>query len=147
MTDPTRATIARSVNVIEGRDRASPVTDTARPTHTPGEWSRQGVGKIQEITAPAPSTANYPGIIIATIANQPGYYHLIPADELEANARLIAAAPETAAERDRLKDVVAELRECVTAAESYLRDDSRSPRRRDACLAAFRAAIARAKGE
>ena len=34
---------------------------------------------------------------------------VIPPEEVEANARLIAAAPETAAERDRLKAINADL--------------------------------------
>lgn len=63
----------------------------------------------------------------------------------EANARLIAAAPETAAERDRLREVNAEL---VAALESALKsleidgpDSAAAVLRTDA-----RAAIAKAKG-
>ena len=37
----------------------------------------------------------------------------VPPNEARANARLIAAAPETAAERDRLRAEVAELREAL----------------------------------
>jgi len=45
------------------------------------------------------------------------------------DARLIALAPELA--------------EALNAAVSYLEDDSRSPRRREACLSDFRALLAR----
>jgi len=54
-------------------------------------------------------------------------------EQQNANARLIAAAP------DLLED--------LEAAVSYLEDNSRSERRRQACLASFRAAIAKARGQ
>jgi hypothetical protein len=50
-------------------------------------------------------------------------------------------------ERDRLNAINSELLELAHAFLSYLEDDSRSPRRRDACLESARAAIARAKGQ
>ena len=52
----------------------------------------------------------------------------------EEYARLIAAAPETAAERDRLRAVNAELLQLAEVFLSYLEDDSHSRRRRFACL-------------
>jgi hypothetical protein len=64
--------------------------------HTPGPWitSREGNGLIVATESPNPM---YPGIgyiVAKTIGN---------GEQDNANARLIAAAPETAAERDSLK--------------------------------------------
>jgi hypothetical protein len=76
----------------------------------------------------------------------------------EANARLIAAAPETAAERDRLKEVNAELLEVLRLiADQALRceiPEGYGPEFRseewdagyDAAISSARAAISKAKG-
>jgi hypothetical protein len=78
--------------------------------------------------------------------------------EREANARLIAAAPETAAERDRLKEVNAELLEVLRlTADQALRceiPEGYGPEFRseewdagyDAAISSARAAISKAKG-
>ena len=49
-------------------------------------------------------------------------------------------------ERAHLRETNADLLAALEAAVAYLEDDSRSPRRRQACLAGFRAAIAKARG-
>ena len=75
--------------------------------------------------------------------------------EVEANARLIAAAPETAAERDRLKATNADLLAAAEAAVEmlveyqaflYANGVLRSPLHQDDVLKATREEIARAKG-
>ena len=73
----------------------------------------------------APRSEN---MLLATVYNPAGRIK-----EREANARLIATAPE--------------LLEIARASLSYLEDDSKSPRRRQACLEGARAAIAKATGE
>ena len=78
MTDTTRDTIARSVNVIEGRDCASPVTDTARPAHTAGPWTNHG-GSIRD----------WDGNPVATTDSNES-----TANQTSANGRLIASAPD-----------------------------------------------------
>ena len=68
--------------------------------------------------------------------------------ELDANARLIAAAPETAAERDRLKatnaELLAVLAPILGAAEIDCLDDSSNVWR--SLMLEARAALAKAKG-
>lgn len=103
-------------------------------THTPGPWTVN-----QRIIYAADAGRGYMPQI-ATINPKLG------GSVADANASLIAAAPETAAERDRLRAINAELLELAIAFERYLADDSRSERRRQACMSAARAAIAKAKG-
>jgi hypothetical protein len=71
--------------------------------HTPGPWV---VGPVDDtvVTHLGADGARY---IVAEIAgdyNQPDTWPI-----MEANARLIAAAPETAAERDKLREINAEM--------------------------------------
>lgn len=63
-------------------------------------------------------------------------------DEDLANARLIAAAPETAAERDRLKEVNAELLAALKAVMGEWKDGYGLN-----CVEQVRAAIAKAEGK
>ena len=67
--------------------------------HTPGPWS---------YLPPAKDENRYIGWSIFSSEIEPVAEVTINANS-EANARLIAAAPETAAERDRLRDINAEL--------------------------------------
>ncbi len=69
--------------------------------HTPGPWEKKYDPSTHRIEVNAPDD----GRCVCFI-------HVPPAtgfDVCEANARLIAAAPETAAERDRLREINAEL--------------------------------------
>lgn len=76
-------------------------------THTPGPWGAISDGKIITMT----------GTRVVVASTTGGFGHEVQ----EANARIIAAAPETAAERDKLKVINAELlaalkmaRDCIT---------------------------------
>jgi hypothetical protein len=94
------------------------------------------------------------------VAAAPASFFLPPDKqaEREANARLIAAAPETAAERDRLKALNAELLEVLRlTADQALRceiPEGYGPEFRseewdagyDAAISSARAAISKAKG-
>ena len=103
------------------------------------------VGPVQRIISPHARIGNSRAIEAAW-------------DETEANARLIAAAPETAAERDRLKEVNAELLEVLRlTADQALRceiPEGYGPEFRseewdagyDAAIRSARAAIAKAEG-
>ena len=107
--------------------------------HTPGPWqARAGIGRWNVTTTAAPRTFNICSINTDRL-------------EQDANARLIAAAPETAAERDRLKAINAEL---VTALRIALKDKARQYRDtfdsrmdNDLIVIAIRAAIAKARRE
>lgn len=103
--------------------------------HTPGPWLVAGEDKTF-IYALGPSGTNsfwaqvqYAGV------------DRISKEEAIANARLIAAAPETAAERDRLKEINAELLEALKFAADSL--DIRCA----GSGAALRAAIDKATGQ
>ena len=71
------------------------------------------------------------------------------ADESRANARLIAAAPETAAERDRLKALVGELVGNLASAADRLErcivQNGTDPEFAKDAVAVYRAALAKAK--
>ena len=79
--------------------------------HTPGKWYVEQSG-----TSPAYIIADGAGVH-ATIAEVIGRWHLSP--EIKANARLIAAAPETATERDQLRASNAELVAALEHVEQY----------------------------
>lgn len=109
--------------------------------HTPGPWatSRDGVPEDHiQITIYAEAT----GKRVAT------------AFETEANAALIAAAPETAAERERLRAVNAELVAALTAIEEaacsltsgVYRLQPKQQRDRDDIIKWCKAALAKAAG-
>ena len=66
---------------------------------------------------------------------------------LWAATKLIAAAPETAAERDRLREVNRKLVEALVALVDADTDRKATWITRDAAIADARAALARAKGE
>lgn len=72
-------------------------------THTPGPW------KVDNI--------NYGKMHVVTNDNQfvaqIGYTDITPYSERISNARLIAAAPETAAERDRLRGELGEALQAI----------------------------------
>lgn len=96
--------------------------------HTPGPWEvaefNRGVGVMGPDGAHGLSGLS-PIIAEVNIGNSGG--------DTGANARLIAAAPE--------------LLEDAAAALQFLKDDSRSPRRRNALIQSLEATIAKAKGE
>lgn len=89
-----------------------------KTAHTPGPWIandhlKNGQWQIlgQEYTI-SNDLGDYVRPVIVSVmggGNRPFY------SEAEANARLIAAAPETAAERDRLKEINKELLENLKA--------------------------------
>jgi hypothetical protein len=68
-------------------------TEVMRKTHTMQPWAFQGVGGAYDITARASLTADHAGIYIARLEGRAGY-ETMSGDEREANARLIAAAPD-----------------------------------------------------
>ena len=96
--------------------------------HTPGQWTVLS-GGAGSWTLSGPEGE--------VIAQRPGWPHR--ADESRANARLIAAAPETAAERDRLREVNADL---LAACREVLRCAALP----ETWAAPLRAVIARAEG-
>ena len=95
---------------------ASPSQGDAAMTHTPGPWA---------INADYPRTIIAGKTMVASVTAGPDRNSMLqhykpPADEAAANARLIAAAPETAAERDRLKAINAELVTVLKMARDFI---------------------------
>mgnify|MGYP001612566934 FL=1 len=92
-----------------------------QPAHTPGPWrachnGECTCGQIWSISADHPvATAIIGewGDNLCGKAEDRMVYGSVSAGTAAANARLIAAAPETAAERDRLKAVNADLMEAL----------------------------------
>lgn len=87
--------------------------------HTPGPWSNLNAMVMAEnnctmICDPYSGNRQNKGFQGAVSEK------LLPIDEREANAQLIAAAPETAAERDRLKASNAELVEAMSLQEKRM---------------------------
>jgi hypothetical protein len=124
---------------------------------TPGPWSAFVVEETMTVAVdigPHPS-GKRPNVVDWTGFDTCG----LPFDQQVANARLIAAAPETAAERDRLKEVNAELLEVLRlTADQALRceiPEGYGPEFRseewdagyDAAISSARAAIAKASGD
>jgi len=93
-------------------------------THTPGKWIVRDIPSRDYYIGPA-DDGGAPSISIVTRR------HNRTEAQTEANARLIASAPD--------------LLELVEAFASFLRDDSRSERRRAQCLAECESVLARAK--
>lgn len=91
-----------------------PAPEGALPTyagHTPGPWAiRRGHSIVEIITAA--------GLRIAQTAGDNYWSNF--SSEADANARLIAAAPDLLAERDRLRASDAELVAALRAAGGYL---------------------------
>lgn len=79
--------------------------------HTPGPWVLKRRAKPFHGVANIRDSAGRRICSFTAHRNHAGYCNA----EHEANARLIAAAPETAAERDRLKAINAELLEACKA--------------------------------
>lgn len=69
--------------------------------HTPGPWEKHFTG-----ADPAKRRVSYIGPLDRHTGLVAHIYEKDTTGEAEANARLIAAAPDTAAERDRLRDVL-----------------------------------------
>jgi hypothetical protein len=115
--------------------------------HTPGPW-RESHGDYDRQRGYTHGTIRANGIIIAGLP-APGS---IGAAEMDANARLIAAAPETAAERDRLREVNATLLTtlddlCGPGAQFEATCDESEHDQDSACVwCEARAAIAKAEG-
>ena len=78
--------------------------------HTPGPWKLQAGRSIKTISGE---------FYLSYGQDRHGNPNFRNFCELDANARLIAAAPETAAERDRLKAEKAELVEALERLEDY----------------------------
>ena len=107
---------------------------------TPGPWYIDETG-IDIIYISSPNTMESMGTICDLyFKNDHGIHRF---DNAEANARLIAAAPETAMERDKLKVINAELLEAIIEAELHSR--KRLPVKKATWLKMC-AAIAKAKG-
>lgn len=89
-------------------------TETTK--HTLGEWEGD---RYVLITVPNGENVSVEEI---TVKSKIGYHGFTTVAYVfgKANARLIAAAPETAAERDRLKEVNAELLEACKRALIYV---------------------------
>ena len=107
--------------------------------HTPGPWKAH-FEEAYYVTGPDRGR-------VAMMLNLKGAHGLggrRTGEESAANARLIAAAPETAAERDRLKEINAELLDALT--EIVAAADGNGWKQLDATFAAQRAAIAKATG-
>ena len=97
--------------------RQTPKGQTMR--HTPGPWRISGCRADKDHLLIEHGDNETKSTLIAMLYHDE---HRLPMD---ANARLIAAAPETAAERDRLKGINAELLAALKKAEevSELMDD------------------------
>lgn len=83
--------------------------------HTPGPWqvSRWYQGKIDQTYVSSASKS-----VCLLMRHDKEEPYGIDQEEEQANARLIAAAPETAEERDRLKETNAELLEALKDSDS-----------------------------
>lgn len=77
--------------------------------HTPGPWTVEDPLGPETLWIVEAGKATHEWRCIAMVCRDPP----IGAGEQQANARLIAAAPETAAERDRLRELNAELVEAL----------------------------------
>ena len=112
--------------------------------HTPKPW------RVADITPDDHAAAvitNFP-----EGHDDPLYLVAVYGQQSAADARLIAAAPETAAERDRLKQINAELlaalEECITDAAATCHRNAKYQRMRSEYInQVARAAIAKARGE
>ena len=120
--------------------------NTNKTKHTPGPWKVCGgsTPKFKAITSNS-------GYVVFEMGDQ--FQHMengrgiaAPSyEEQSANARLIAAAPETAAERDRLKEINAELLEALEYLEAVCACKT-LPYENHPSMIEARAAIAKAKG-
>jgi hypothetical protein len=112
------------------------------PTTPP--WTFRSVGSINEVTA---RWGDRDWLIAKLDSKSLGWHEDSYCAMLEndANARLIAAAPETAAERDRLKEVNAELLAALKALYEATPDNEGGDLG-EACRQA-RAAISKAEGK
>ena len=84
--------------------------------HTPGPWELQAGRSFKTVSGE---------FYLSYGQDKHGNPNFRNFCELDANARLIAAAPETAAERDRLRAVNAELVKAIEHALSH--DDALKP--------------------
>jgi hypothetical protein len=102
-------------------------TDPARPTpqHTPGPWQHDW----HFIVAPDP-TAIHPDIYVAEIAEDDEEGRIASPEQREANARLIAAAPELVACVEMLWDALSDILEGIP-----LRDTGFEAERKTALIA------------
>ena len=109
-------------------------------THTPGPWHYQGVGSGYEITARTSLGAKFAGYHIATVIKDSPGFEPVSRETTEANARLIAAAPELLAALEHAEHY---LRLRLTGLEygGYEWNAAQSAHN------AARAAIAKARGE
>lgn len=91
--------------------------------HTPGPWQQGGFGTIYgpgitPNTGPQLETAT----CVCKVEPTNGHMRFVDSEQAKANARLIAAAPETAAERDRLKEINKELLDLAKEALNQLEE-------------------------
>ena len=126
--------------------------------HTPGPWAIVDDGTIRAAHAVKNSDqmADYRGAIICDMkagtgcSQWPAIAREHAQPEAEANARLIAAAPETAAECNRLREINAELLAAVKeiwATCDPAEGNAKADERAYDSFQIARAAIARAEGE
>jgi hypothetical protein len=83
--------------------------------HTPGPWRAKKAtvrGEVNEWYVTDDDGVAVIASCVTDIAGEPS----------EANARLIAAAPDTAAERDRLREINAELLFKLISAANYIKN-------------------------
>ena len=101
--------------------------------YTPGPWATEEVANpVEGASSLVVCTADFEYRIADAYAPVHHDGMAVPYEQAEANARLIAEAPAMV--------------ELARAFVSYLEDDSRSERRRQACLAEARAILARIEG-
>ena len=94
--------------------------------HTPGPWYCPGINSKYGVSdwkqANITTGSEYAPIIATVYTEAPTYLGEIDHDTMLANARLIAAAPETAAERDQLRDINADLLAALESLEKMTSD-------------------------
>jgi hypothetical protein len=102
--------------------------------HTPGPWRFSSDGHIVSASTGERVCTPHSTLLGGKVSDQ--------IKDLKRNARLIAAAPETAAERDRLREVNAELLAALLAMQAFIEGepDAVEP------FGLIRAAIAKATG-
>jgi hypothetical protein len=119
-------------------------------THTPGPWeaysfraSEDTRGAMVRVMRPeTEGTRANPDICRVYAMGDDGR----PGGEMEANARLIAAAPETAAERDRLRHVNADLLAALRELSEWMRSHTGPRDGTHDMLCRACAALAKAEG-
>ena len=114
--------------------------ETKTAQHTPGPWEiiPHGAGETADMTIREDKTSGQYVALVQVFGDSDF------APRARANAALIAAAPETAAERDRLRAENAELRGALEAVADMRTDQATDHHQLSAlCVAIARAALAK----